>query len=270
MRLRLKNRSTFEKKSEGLLNFARSYLSEAFPNPDREGCPSEATLRSLAFNPRESEPNVTEHLAACSPCFRRYGELLAELRSQRVAGRRFSWARAFTWTNTHPIVARAGALCVLLIAIGSGLLFLATKLQKAPSVEIRRAPTLVEPVNPTTAYVPFGLDLTALSLVRGAGSSGIVPQRLAVPSSPLDLTITLPLASKEGPYDLKLTAGGRTVWSKSAEAHLREGKTRIRVEADFRQIPAGIYELEVRSSAGIRLMQPVLIGPVLPENGKQE
>src|SRR2546426_6834369 len=82
MRMRIKDRAALEKKNKELLDFARSYLSEAFPNPDRQGCPPDAALRSLAFNPTEGEPAVTEHLAACSPCFRRYGELLTELKAR--------------------------------------------------------------------------------------------------------------------------------------------------------------------------------------------
>src|SRR3989442_15347618 len=97
MRMRIKDRAAFEKKNKELLDFARSYLSEAFPNPDRKGCPPDAALRSLAFSPAEGEPAVTEHLAACSPCFRRYGELLAELKSQRESRKGFSWGWRSLW-----------------------------------------------------------------------------------------------------------------------------------------------------------------------------
>ena len=92
--------------------------------------------------------------------------------------------------------------------------------------------------------------------------------RATVPRSPLDLTLTLPLASPEGPYDLKLTSGGRTFWSKSAQARLQEGKTLIQIEADFRQIPTGNYDLEVQTSTGIRLVQPVSIQAALPNSGE--
>src|SRR2546428_7500563 len=98
MRMRIKDRAAGEKKGKDLLDFARSYLSEAFPNPDRQGCPPDAALRSLAFNPTEGEPAVTEHLAACSPCFTRYSELLAELKSQREKEKRSTWGRVSVWT----------------------------------------------------------------------------------------------------------------------------------------------------------------------------
>src|SRR5258708_3262685 len=117
--MRMKDRGAFEKKDKDLLDFAHSYLSEAFPNPDRQGCPPDAALRSLAFSPTESEPTVTEHLAACSPCFGRYAELLGQLRSQRAAEEKLPWARVATWSRSRPVLVGAGFVCALFIAIGA-------------------------------------------------------------------------------------------------------------------------------------------------------
>src|SRR6266704_4638174 len=117
MRMRIKDRAALEKNNRQLLDFARSYLSEAFPNPDRQGCPPDATLRSLALNPNKSEPAVTEHMAACSPCFRRYGELLSELKSHREKETGFIWGRICVWTKARPVLTGTAALCLLLIAI---------------------------------------------------------------------------------------------------------------------------------------------------------
>jgi|SRR6267142_683310 len=270
MKMRVKNPTALGNKGKDLREFAGNYLSKAFPNPDRDGCPSDSALRSLAFNPKESQPSITEHLAACSPCFRRYSEFLAELKAQREAEKRFSWGRIFAWTRVHPVLVGTAAVCALLIAIGAGLLFRRSRLPNTPPVETHRTPASVEPLNSAVAYARFGLDLSALSRVRGSESSATVPQRLAVPSSPLDLTLTLPLASKEGPYDLRVTSGDRTFWSKSAQAHLLKGKTVIQVEADFRQVPTGNYNLEVQSSSGIRLIQPLFIAPGLPHSEKPE
>lgn len=67
------------------LGFARSYLSEAFPNPQRIGCPAEADLRRMAEHPVEiRDATVSEHLTCCSPCFNRYMEILAD--AKRKAG----------------------------------------------------------------------------------------------------------------------------------------------------------------------------------------
>jgi hypothetical protein len=268
--MRIKNRAALETKKRELLDFARSYLSEAFPNPDRQGCPPDAALRSLAFNPNESEPTVTEHLAVCSPCFRRYTELLAELKSQPRVEPRFSFTRISAWSKAHPVLAGTAALCMLLIVIGVGLLLHGIRQPNSPPIDTHRRPNPTEPLNPTVAYSPFSLDLSALSPVRGSESATGTQRRVPVPSSPLDLTLTLPLASAEGRYDLRLTGGSETVWSKSAQAHLLKGKTLIQVEVDFRQIPARNYNLEVRSSSGIRLVQPVSIQAASPKSGEQK
>jgi hypothetical protein len=269
MRMRIKNHAALETKKKELLDFARSYLSEAFPNPDRHGCPPDAALRSLAFNPRESEPTVTEHLATCSPCFMRYSELLGELKSQPRVEPRLSFTRISEWSKAHPVLAGTAALCMLLIVIGVGLLLHGIRQPNTPPMDTHRKPNPTEPLNPTVAYSPFSLDLSALSPVRGSESAG-TQRRVPVPGSPLDLTLTLPLASAEGRYDLRLTAGSETVWSKSAHAHLIKGKTLIQVQGDFRQIRTGNYNLEVQSSTGIRLVQPVSIQAASPKSEEQK
>ncbi len=266
----MKDRRAFEKKDKDLLDFAHSYLSEAFPNPDRQGCPPDSALRSLALSPTESGPTVTEHLAACSPCFRRYAELLAQLKSQRAADEKLSWARVATWSKSHPLLVGAALVCALSIAIGAGLLLNRIRVPNPP-LDTHRAPNPVQSANPIVAYAPFSLDLSTLSPVRGPEPP--VPashQRIPVPSSPLYLTLTLPLASEERSYNVRLTAGGHVFWSKSAQAHLHKGQTLIRVEADFRQVPAGNYNLEVKSSTGIRLVQPVLMETALPNSTERK
>ena len=266
----MKDRGPSRAKGKELLDFAHSYLSEAFPNPDRQGCPPDAALRSLAFNPTEAQAAVTEHLAACSPCFRRYGELLAELKSQREKDEGFTWGSISVWTKAHPVLAGTAALCLLLIAIGVGFLLRSIRQPNTPPIDAHRKPNPTEPHNPTVAYLPFRIDLSALSPVRGSEPPTGTQRHVLVPKSPLNLTLALPLASPEGRYDLKLTAEGQTFWSMPAQAHLQKGKTLIHVEADFAQIQAGNYSLEVRSSTGIRFIQPVSIQAVLSKGGEQK
>lgn len=262
--MKIKNHTASSTGGKQLLDFASSYLSESFPNPGRKGCPSDSAVRSLAFNPKDSEPTATEHLAACSPCFRRYAELLAELKSQRQPEQGLSWRRTSAWFKAHPVMAGTALACALFIAIGVGLLIRGIRQPNAPRMDTHRKPNPTEPLDPTLAYLPFSVDLGALSPVRGAGSLGTAQLTVPVPSSPLNLTLTLPFASAEGLYDLNLTTHGKTFWSKSAAALLHKGKTLIQVEADFRQIPAGDYTLEVRSPTGIHLIQSISIHAALP------
>jgi hypothetical protein len=269
MKTRVKNRIALGNKGKDLLEFAGKYLSEAFPNPDRDGCPPDSALRSLAFNPREAEPTVTEHLGACSPCFRRYSELLDELMAKQRVEKASSWKRISAWTKAHPVLAAAALACALFVAVDVGLLLRGIRQPNAPPMDTHRKPNRAEPLTPTVAYLPYNMDLSALSPVRGSKPPATGPQRrVAVPSSPLNLTLTLPFASPEEPYDLKLTSKGRTLWSNSALARLQKGETLIQVEADFGKIPTGDYNLEVQSSTGIYLMQPVSIQTALPKSGE--
>ncbi len=262
----IKNRPGFDKENKDLLDFARSYLSEAFPNPDRQGCPPDFALRSLAFSPTESDPKVTEHLSACSPCFKRYGELLSEFRSERPAEKGLSWMRVSVWAEAHPVLVGTALAAVLFVAIGIGFLLHGIRPPNAPPMDTNRGSNPSEPQPPTVAYSRFDLDLGALSPVRGSAPT-VTVRRVSLPNSPLSLTLILPLASPEGPYDLRLAANGQTFWSQAAQGHLHRGKTLIQVDADLRHIPRGNYNLEVRSSAGTRLIQPVSIQAALP-NGE--
>src|SRR6266436_254170 len=168
--MRMKDRRAFENKDKDLLDFAHSYLSEGFPNPDRQGCPLDDALRSLALSPTQSEPTVTEHLAGCSPCFKRYAELLAQSRSERAAKEKLSWARVATWSKSHPVLVGAALVCALSIAIGASLL-LNRIMVPNPPLDTHRAPNPVQSANPIVAYAPFSLDLSTLSPVRGSEPS---------------------------------------------------------------------------------------------------
>lgn len=67
--------------------FAKSYLSEAFPNPQRVGCPPDSDLQRMAEQPVEArDAAANEHLTRCSPCFNRCMEILATLRRRKAAG----------------------------------------------------------------------------------------------------------------------------------------------------------------------------------------
>ncbi|MFB3814994.1 MAG: hypothetical protein ACE14L_12875 [Terriglobales bacterium] len=66
-------------------SFAKSYLSEAFPNPHRIDCPADSDLQRMAEHPIETRDSETsEHLTCCSPCFNRYMEILAELKRRKA------------------------------------------------------------------------------------------------------------------------------------------------------------------------------------------
>ena len=57
------------------------HLHEAHANPDRVGCPDQATLLALANEPAPGEAftSFLDHISHCAPCL----EELARLRKQR-------------------------------------------------------------------------------------------------------------------------------------------------------------------------------------------
>jgi len=55
-------------RDQDLFDFGRAYLSEAFPNPERQGCPPDEALRLLASRPKEDDPSISDNVTSCSLC----------------------------------------------------------------------------------------------------------------------------------------------------------------------------------------------------------
>jgi len=72
-----------EQEFEELVAAFGRHLHEAHANPDRVGCPEQATLIALAADPKSGEKfaSVLDHLCHCAPCL----EGLAKLRKQNTA-----------------------------------------------------------------------------------------------------------------------------------------------------------------------------------------
>jgi len=261
----MKDRTQFEKKDNELLDFARTYLSESFPNPERQGCPPDDALRSLALNPSLSETSVTEHLASCSPCFVRYSELLAELKLRKTAEEKSSWKRLSAWPKTHPVLTGTLVACAAIIAIVAGILFSRLRQPNSPPVEVHNAPAHEPTVKQVAVYSPFSIDLSKVSPIRGSQNPSTESLRVLVPNSPLDLTLILPLGSEERAYRVTLKDATKMVWSKTVQAHLKNGQVLVQFEVDLTQLAAGHYELNVESPTGIRLVQPLSIEDASPK-----
>jgi hypothetical protein len=106
-----KKRLVFEREQD-LLDFTRSYLSEAFPNPERKGCPPDGALRTLASGPIQGDKTINDHLTCCSPCFNAYMTHLAHARAEAVQSQRI---RRTTWIRRSLVT--AGVAVMLVIAI---------------------------------------------------------------------------------------------------------------------------------------------------------
>lgn len=249
-----KKSRVFEREQD-LFEFARIYLSDAFPNPERKGCPPDDAARILASRPTTSAESISNHLTCCSPCFNAYRAHLAHARAELVESQKIRRG-----TLIRRSLVTAGALAILMIAL---YLFFNRR-----HIEPTVAPRIPEPVGkPTTPaqvpaaamYVPVLLDLSNASPVRGLAKGGASASPQVIPSSPLvNLNMLLPLGSEERRYSARLSSSRDVVWSGLALAHLENGRMLLHMHADFSDIPAGNYDLVVVSKE-FRLTLPVLV-----------
>jgi len=251
MRSDNKTRWVFETEQE-FRESARAYLSEAFPNPERKGCPPDAALKTLARSPKESDKSLGNHLTCCSPCFNAYMAHLKLARSEIVPGGRI---RRPTWTSGFLV---AGSAAIIVIFACAFFMRLRTTSPIASTLEqISKPATNALPL--TKAYMPVFIDLSNASPVRGVyeGEAGRSIQ--AIPSGALlALSLLLPLGSEDRVYAISLSSSGHVVWSDFAEAHLESGQVFLHMRTDFSHVSAGNYELIVQSGED-RLTVPVLV-----------
>jgi hypothetical protein len=235
MATEIKKRQPF-KRDQDLFEFGRAYLSAAFPNPERQGCPPDETLRFLASRPTQGDPSITDHVTCCSPCFNAYMAHLANARAGEVQPQRI---RHITWIRKSLVT--AGVAVMLMIAI----YVFFTKRQGGPAA--------------TAISVPVLVDLSNASPSRGGDQSDAGPSPQVIPSSPLiDFTLQLPLGSEAREYSVMLSSKQHVVWSDSAQAHLENRQMLLHMHADFTHVRVGIYDLVVVSK-GFRLTVPVVV-----------
>jgi hypothetical protein len=249
-----KKRRVFEREQD-LLDFTRSYLSEAFPNPEREGCPPQDALRIQASRPIRSDKSISDHLTCCSPCFNEYMAHLAQAKAEAAQSERI---RRATWMRRSLITASVAVM----LMIATYLFFngrhgspIVAPLTPAPSGN----PGAPAQVPATAMYVPVLVDLSNASPVRGPDQSEAAPSLQVIPSNPfIDFTFQLPIGSEAREYSAILSSNRHVIWSGSAEAHLEKGQMLLHMHADFSRVPLGNYDLVVLSK-GFRLTVPVVV-----------
>jgi len=242
-------------REQDLLEFARSYLSEDFPNPERKGCPPNNALRVLASRPTDTDESISNHLTCCSPCFNAYMAHLAHARAELIESQKIRRA-----TRVTRSLVTAGVLAILMIA----LYVFFNRRHMEPTVAPRTPEPVGKPATPdqmpaTAMYVPVVVDLSNASPVRGHDHSEASPSPQVIPSSLLiNLNLLLPLGSEERRYSVRLSSSRDVVWSSLALAHLENGQMVLHTHADFSHVSAGNYDLVVVSK-GFHLTVPVLV-----------
>ena len=249
-----KKRRVFEGEHE-LLDFARSYLSEAFPNPERKGCPTGDALMVQASRPIKSGESISDHLTCCSPCFNEYMGHLAQAKAKPVQSER---SRRATWLRRSMVAAGVAVMLIITIYLvfsrGRGNPIVAP-LTQGPSGNPRTS----APPPATAMYVPVLVDLSNASPVRGPDHTGASSPPQMIPSLPLiDFTLQLPIGSEARGYSVRLTSHRNVIWSGSAQGRLEKGQMLLHMHADFSRVPVGNYDLVVLSKT-FRLSVPVVV-----------
>lgn len=238
---------------ERLLRFAKRYLSDAFPNPERTGCPDESALRSMAVQPQRADSAISEHLAFCSPCFGRYMDLLAELRQEQQSPERSLWKDVLAWPRSSPMWIGSA---VMVIGLVSMIAYFVALQRESPRTG--RVPPPIATMPGPVEYSPFELDLRGLSPTR-APVSAEEHAAIGVPRKRLEISFLLPVGTEEGTYRVSLKADGKQAWTARSEARLVQQKTTLLVRVNLSEFPPGPYTFEVESESGYHLRQPIAL-----------
>jgi hypothetical protein len=237
-----------------LLRFARSYLSEAFPNPGRQGCPSEDALRAFAGRSTRSGGLISSHLSVCSRCFNDY---LACLERSRLGMPKVH--------RVHRIGIPIAAIVVSLLCFL--LIIRYRRTETASRTNVGVAQSLSSSRMPgTTTSVAVLIDLDNASPMRGAPDVERGPAPLVIPSSPsVNLILKLPIGSENRTYSIKLNSQGSAVWLVTARPHFDHGQALLYTHADFSRVLPGGYDLTVVAK-DFRVTVPVLVNNASPAN----
>jgi hypothetical protein len=212
-----------------LMRDGAKFFREAFPNPDRIGCPDHAALGALAgHRPHtRAEQDVVEHVTCCSPCFIEYEELVQRRRAR------------------HRV--KVLAACASAAILVSATIWLASHWDRTSPIgqkpEVAKSspgPTASEPA-PEVAVLDFQNEH------RYRGGNPPPPsaggrQKYQLPPRRLALTIYLPIGNEEGNYEIAfLNSTGEVVFSRSVEGWLRKHVLTIQLSVDLRSLPTGQY-----------------------------
>ena len=175
-------------------------------------------------------PDLT-HVARCSPCFQEF------LAYRKQASRR-------------RILKRVGALAArVLLAIGLGLFF---------TGGLGRQPKPYD----GGGYVAAYLDLRNFVVLRGIPESHSPPaaEPSRLPRHRLALTITLPLASQAGRYEVEVQRDtGKPLVVTSGDARIENGLTLISMRIDLSNLPPGEYIVGIRRIAYDWVYYPIKV-----------
>ncbi len=193
----------------------------SFPNPERNGCPEQSVLKSMAF--RRGKLDLAQlpvsHITSCSACFREYTQFRKTAQHQRFA---------------KTVIAIAASI---LLAVGA-LAYWPRGVPKEPS-RVAKTP-LPSPAPVATVMV----NLASLTRTRG-GEAEIA--RLILPAKRVIGHILMPVGSEPGLYEVRVAqTDDSTVVETKVQAQLSDGITSFDIELPLDQFGGKELTLMIR------------------------
>ena len=203
----------------------RQFFLEANPNPQREGCPDEKTLRDIAENRLPPDHPARLHLASCSPCFAEFRSFKAE-----TDARRASRLKILAW----------GLAACLVIALGvyGTRAFLRKQSPQSAENDTRKQAGQLAAVDRT-------IDLYNHGTPRGGGEPNPL-EAVSLPSALVHLRLILPRFSDPGSYVVAVSKdrAGTAIAARGSGKTVADGpRLFLEVPLDLRGTPAGPYFL---------------------------
>lgn len=203
----------------------RQFFLEANPNPERQGCPDEKTLKDIAENRLPADHPARLHLASCSPCFAEFRSFKGQFEAKRASRRRI-----LAW----------GIAACLLVAVG---LFGVKTIGRKSDGSVITGQTQKQAVQ--LAAVDRTIDLFNHGTIRGGADPNPL-EAVSLPSTLVHLHLILPRFSDAGSYVVAVSkdkAGTVIVARGTARTHGDGQRLLLDVSLDLRGAQAGSYFL---------------------------
>lgn len=206
------------------LKAMREGLFEAFPNPERKGCPGTDVMRAIIAGKmeREEQDKWVDHFVMCSPCSKEFYEIR----------RRYIRKKSVRTTGIVSSV-------VLLAAFGvwGWVHYLKTSKSGGANVVVARVLSFRQQV----------LDVRNWSGERTDGGTGNLPHKpLILHRWPTELVIYLPSGSEAGKYEVRIVSREGRKLDMSGTTRIENGNTVFRAKVNLSQLQPGQYSLGIR------------------------
>ncbi len=208
----------------------KSAFLEAFPNPERIGCPSKDILYKISRQKLPVDHPAIDHIAQCSPCFREI-RLFQEERTRSIT------------------TARMAVAAVLIAGIAAGVMYVALRPPWKNQSDSLQKSKPAKPTKEQDRQIAI-LNFEILSRERGGSSQAAQPLELQrIPRDNLFLSMYLPKGSERGEYQVSLLrskSDETPLVSASGTARIENGLTVLAISIDCSHVEAGTYVIAFR------------------------